>query len=249
MSGKKQKSLLSFWEAKAQKTKAGRSVDVPETERETVTSGTTNSYCWCSVCRQENSCGHQGVADVQRHIKSKAHQSKEQALQSTSRIGQFYPPVTVGGMTAQESKVTGFDPEDLAVDVGHWFRGSTNRKGYLTEFCDLHESEYMEILSHISIRWLSLEHCLNRILQQYKPLSSYFKSANEKQPRFTWLADALSNPITEVYLLFYQATLPAFSSLNLLLQKEKSSVFLLYEEVKYMRVQLCLCHWFFICCH
>lgn len=39
MSGKKQKSLLSFWEAKAQKTKAGRSVDVPETERETVTSG------------------------------------------------------------------------------------------------------------------------------------------------------------------------------------------------------------------
>lgn len=23
-------------------------------------------------------------------------------------------------------QVTGFDPEDLAVDVGHWFKGSTN---------------------------------------------------------------------------------------------------------------------------
>lgn len=29
-------------------------------------------------------------------------------------------------------QVCGFDPEDLAVDVGLWFKGSTNRKGYLT---------------------------------------------------------------------------------------------------------------------
>ena len=42
---------------------------------------------------------------MQRHIKSKAHLSKEQALQSAIRIAQFYPPVTVGGMTAQEAKV------------------------------------------------------------------------------------------------------------------------------------------------
>ncbi|XP_076854994.1 uncharacterized protein LOC143509955 isoform X3 [Brachyhypopomus gauderio] len=136
-------------------------------------------------------------------------------------------------------EVPGFDPEDLAVDVGHWFRGSTNRKGYLTEFCDLHESEYMEILSHISIRWLSLERCLNRVLRQYKPLCSYFQSANEKQPRLKWLAGAFSNPMTEVYLLFYQATLPTFTSLNLLLQREKPSVFLLYEEMTKFIRKLC----------
>lgn len=70
-----------------------------------ITVGTTNSYYWCSVCRQENSCCHQSIADVQRHIKSKSYLFKEQALQSTSRIGQFYTPVGVGGMTAQESKV------------------------------------------------------------------------------------------------------------------------------------------------
>ncbi|XP_062846069.1 uncharacterized protein LOC134310015 [Trichomycterus rosablanca] len=104
-------------------------------------------------------------------------------------------------------EVTGFDPEDLAVDVGHWFRGSTNRK----EFCELHEYDYMEILQRISIRWLSLERCLTRILQQYEPLTSYFKSSNEKQPRFRRLVDAFCNPLTEVYLLFYHATLPAFS--------------------------------------
>ncbi|KAK1887302.1 Zinc finger BED domain containing protein 5 [Dissostichus eleginoides] len=129
-------------------------------------------------------------------------------------------------------EVCGFDPEDLTVDVGYWFKGSTNRKGYLTEFCELHGSEYLEILMHISIRWLSLERCLTRILQQYEPLASYFKSSNEKQPRFRRLLEAFSNPMTEVYLLFYQATLPVFSTFNLLLQREKSSIFLLHDEIR-----------------
>ncbi|KAK1892339.1 Zinc finger BED domain containing protein 5 [Dissostichus eleginoides] len=129
-------------------------------------------------------------------------------------------------------EVCGFDPEDLTVDVGYWFKGSTNRKGYMTEFCELHGSEYLEILMHVSIRWLSLERCLTRILQQYEPLASYFKSSNEKQPRFRRLLEAFSNPMTEVCLLFYQATLPVLSTFNLLLQREKSSIFLLHDEIR-----------------
>ncbi|XP_034065806.1 uncharacterized protein LOC117542322 [Gymnodraco acuticeps] len=85
---------------------------------------------------------------------------------------------------------------------------------------------------HVSIRWLSLERCLTRILQQYEPLASYFKSSDEKQPRFRRLLEAFSNPMTEVYLLFYQATLPVFSTFNLLLQREKSSIFLLHDEIR-----------------
>ncbi|KAJ3596187.1 hypothetical protein NHX12_002596 [Muraenolepis orangiensis] len=345
-----------------------------------ITLGTTTSYYWCSICRHENSCAHQGKADVIRHIKSKGHRAKEQAIQSTTTITPYYAPVSVGGMTAQDPKtmraevtvavsmvqhnvpfavadhfsplrkecfkdsptaqnykcartktmciineaeaphfrkelvmkmrknpftlitdgsndtgrekmnpltvrvyhsdtstvvhrfldmcptsgpscgtaeviyqkmdealqknaipwrkcvslsvdnapvntgarnsiasrilkehgsiyihgcpchiihntakqaglgfleVCGFDPEDLTVDVGYWFKGSTNRKGYLTD---------------------------------------------EKQPRFRRLLEAFSNPMTEVYLLFYQATLPVFSTFNLLLQREKSSIFLLHED-------------------
>ncbi|KAK0132611.1 hypothetical protein N1851_032479 [Merluccius polli] len=82
-------------------------------------------------------------------------------------------------------QVCGFDPEDLAVDVGYWFKGSTNRKGYLTD---------------------------------------------DKQPRFRRLVEAFSDPITEVYLLFYQATFPVFSTFNL--EREKSSIFLLNDEMR-----------------
>ncbi|KAK0151138.1 Protein FAM200B [Merluccius polli] len=366
-----------------------------------ITMGTTSSFYWCSVCRQENSCAHQGVRDISRHVEGKGHRAKEQALNSASSVAQFYTPATsVGGMSVQEAKenqkvsmvqhnvpfavadhfsplykecfsdsstaqsfksastkttciineavaphfrkelvmkmrenpftlitdgsndtglqkmnpltvrifdtnkvvhrfldmcttsgqhcgtaeviykkindtlqennipwrncvglsidnapvntgaknsiaarmlrengsicihgcpchiihntakhagqkfmeITGFDPEDLTVDVGYWFKGSTNRKGYLAEFCDFHGTEYLEILLHISVRWLSLE--------RY-----------EKQPRFRRLVDAFSNPLTEVYLLFFQAVFPMFSTLNLLLQRERSSIFQLHGEM------------------
>ncbi|KAK1880620.1 N-(5'-phosphoribosyl)anthranilate isomerase [Dissostichus eleginoides] len=317
-----------------------------------ITMGTTSSFYWCSVCRQENSCAHQGVRDISRHVEGKGHRAKEQPLNSVSSIAQFYVPETsVGGMSVQEAKtrraevkvavamvqhnvpfavadhfsplykecfrdsptaqgfksastkttciineavaphfkkelvmkmrenpftlvtdgsndtglakmnpltvrifdtykvvhrcqkfnlsqnvegkwqylhpcpchiihntakhagqrfmeISGFDPEDLTVDVGYWFKGSTNRKGYLAEFCEFHESDY-------------------------------FKSLNEKQPRFRRLVDAISNPLTEVYLLFYQATLPVFTILNLLLQRERSSIFQLHGEMTKFIKKLC----------
>ncbi|XP_037835536.1 uncharacterized protein LOC108251778 [Kryptolebias marmoratus] len=117
--------------------------------------------------------------------------------------------------------------------------GSSNRKGYLSECCDLHGSNCLETLMHISIRWLSLERCLTRILQLFGPLTSYFKSLNEKQPRFCRLGETFSNPISEVYLLFYQATLPAFTTLNLLLQREQPSIYLLHAEMVKFIQKLC----------
>jgi len=56
---------------------------------------------------------------------------------------------------------------------------------------------------------------------------------DDKQPRFRRLVEAFSNPITGVYLLFYQATFPVFSTFNLLLQREKSPIFLLHDEVNW----------------
>lgn len=71
-----------------------------------ITRGSRNTHYWCAVCRTENSCCHQGVADVVRHIKTKGHQEKQKALQSTATIFQYAMPVSsVGGMSAKEVKV------------------------------------------------------------------------------------------------------------------------------------------------
>ena len=62
-----------------------------------ITMGTTSSFYWCSVCRQENSCAHQGMRDISRHVEGKGHQAKEQALNSASSVAQFYTPTTSVG--------------------------------------------------------------------------------------------------------------------------------------------------------
>src|SRR4029434_8804162 len=59
-----------------------------------ITVESTSSYYLCSISRQENSCAHQGVRDVTRHIGSKGHQAKQQALKSTSTVKNFCLPVT-----------------------------------------------------------------------------------------------------------------------------------------------------------
>lgn len=117
-------------------------------------------------------------------------------------------------------KTSGFDVEDLCVDVFYWFDKSTKRKGILKEFCDFCDSDYREVVRYISVRWLSLESAVTRILQMYESLKSYFRSEQKPQARFVRLQCLFENPMTEVYLLFYQAILPTFTHLNLLLPRE-----------------------------
>lgn len=71
-----------------------------------ITKGSLSTHYWCSVCRVENTCCHQGVTDVVRHIKSKSHREKQQALQSTATLDRFSVSTPcVGGMSDQEAKV------------------------------------------------------------------------------------------------------------------------------------------------
>ena len=49
---------------------------------------------------------------------------------------------------------------------------------------------------------------------------------------FNRLRLVFENPISEVYLLFYQAVLPVFSRLNLLLQREYTTIFLIADEIR-----------------
>ncbi|KAK1906850.1 4-hydroxy-tetrahydrodipicolinate synthase [Dissostichus eleginoides] len=95
----------------------------------------------------------------------------------------FLDMCTTSGTRSDNAAVSHFDLEDVVVDVGFWFKGSTNRKGFLAEFCELFESEYLEVLQHASVRWLSLETCVTHILRLYEPLASYFQSTEGNQPR------------------------------------------------------------------
>ena len=124
-------------------------------------------------------------------------------------------------------KESGVDVEDGCVDVSYWFNKSTKRKGILQEFCNFCNSSYREVIRYVSVRWLSLELAINTILLLYMPLQSYFRSEHEHQSRFARLLQFFNEPMSEVYLLFYQHVFPVFTHLNLLLQREQPTIFLI----------------------
>ena len=78
----------------------------------------------------------------------------------------------------------------------------------------------------MSVRWLSLERAVYRILQLYYSLQSYFKYESESQARFKRLVVAFEEPMTEVYLLFYESVLCTFTHVNIFLQREDPSIYL-----------------------
>ena len=121
--------------------------------------------------------------------------------------------------------------EELAIDLYYWFDKSTKRKNGLLSYCTFCDQEYRAIVRHVTTRWLSLEIAIERILKQFASLVSYFKSEEESQARFRRLRALFDDPITELYLLFFQSTLPAFTHANKLLQREEPLVHVLQPQL------------------
>ena len=72
------------------------------------------------------------------------------------------------------------------IDLFVWFDKSTKRKSNLSEHCTFCDIDFRKIVKHVNTKWLSLE-------------------------RATYV---ISKPITEIYLMFYQAALQAFVNFN-----------------------------------
>ena len=128
------------------------------------------------------------------------------------------------------AKVIGANIEDLHIDLYYWFERSTKRKGVLLEYMELFGHEYAKILKHVSTRWLSLERCVQRTLEKYSGLKSYFLSEEFADQRFSRLRDAFTNPPTEVALLFHHASIPLFNNFNKLLQSEEPIIHMLLDS-------------------
>lgn len=135
-----------------------------------------------------------------------------------------------------------FDVEDLLVDVFFWFDYSSKRKNAYAEFCAFVDLEYRRTLKFMSVRWLGLTTCLDRVLLQFPALKSYFLSVPDSDKsskvRLTRLRNFFQDEINEIHCLFLQACLPAFVTFNLFLQREDPIFPLMYEAMIDMLVIL-----------
>ncbi|KAH9631145.1 hypothetical protein HF086_001080 [Spodoptera exigua] len=123
--------------------------------------------------------------------------------------------------------------EDFLRSIGAHFSRSTKRQNKLKEFQDFFGVDIHKILIPATTRWLSLEACVNRTLEQYQVLGEYFKLEVFEDPsKITEdILTCLNNTFTKIYLEFMSYVLNLFNDFNRLFQSEKPLLHQLKPEV------------------
>ena len=93
-------------------------------------------------------------------------------------------------------------------------------------------------LKKVDTRWLSLQTCVNRILEQYQPLLSYFDSiesasipGERAKVKAKKIRDELKMPITKGYLLALSNILSSVNKFNTLFQSASPNLHMLVKEM------------------
>ena len=115
--------------------------------------------------------------------------------------------------------------DELLVDVYYHFHHSVKRVTSLKEFADFCSTEYKSILKHVETRWLPLTKVIQRILDMWEPLCSYFTSHPdvEKAGKVKTISKLLNDPFTKVWFHFLSSTLVIFNKFNVYFQTARTS--------------------------
>ena len=80
-----------------------------------------------------------------------------------------------------------------------FFKGSSRRKGILSEYLEFVELDWENFMQYVKTHWLSLQQCCDKEVKKYPALKSMFLSRVEKT--------AYEDSLTKIHLLFYIACL------------------------------------------
>ncbi|KAL4101263.1 hypothetical protein QTP88_021283 [Uroleucon formosanum] len=114
-----------------------------------------------------------------------------------------------------------FDIESIILKIFNYFSIYTVRTESLKDFCEFTDITYRELLYHSKTRWLSLFPAINRILQMFPALKSYFVS-QDQTPRA--LLNFFENDFSEPFLLFVHSLMSTFHNSLEKIENESNSI-------------------------
>lgn len=114
-----------------------------------------------------------------------------------------------------------FDVESIVMKIFNHFACYTVRTETLKDFCNFVEIEYKELLRHTPTRWLSLYPAVNRILQVFPALKSYFLSLDACP---TMLKIFFEYDLSEALFYFVHSLMYLFHENTLTLERESNSL-------------------------
>lgn len=132
-----------------------------------------------------------------------------------------------------------FDIEHLVLKVYGHLSYHAKRVQQLKDLFLEADLTYLEILRHVSTRWLSLLPAVERILRGFPILKTYFFEMNENCPvglkKYFSEADSLKS---ECFLAFFQNALKIFNDAILILEKDDILVSEVFDIINNLRKKL-----------
>ncbi|XP_071581188.1 zinc finger BED domain-containing protein 5-like [Temnothorax nylanderi] len=130
--------------------------------------------------------------------------------------------------------------EDLIRGVATYISGSAKRCAILGEFQDFFEIERKKILKLSETRWLCLQKCVVRLLENWEVLKNYFLLATveDKLKSAENILQYLNDNSIKAYLLFLKYALNYFNNFNALFQSRNILIHKLYESSQQVIRQL-----------
>ena len=129
-------------------------------------------------------------------------------------------------------KVLPKELEELTCDVWYYFHKSAKRIREFQQFQQFVETKPHKLLKACQSCWLSLEACVNRLVEQYDALLSYFRSTDQDSATVRRITAVLEKPITKAYLLFLSNALPVINCFNKFMQQEAPLLHVFTDEVE-----------------
>jgi len=123
--------------------------------------------------------------------------------------------------------------EALVRDTYGYFSHSAKRKNSFNEFQQFTNSPQHNILKMYDIRWLSLNACVDRIIEQWEPLKLYFQGEYlvDRLLVSERLCASFNDPFSKLYLVFLSHVLSITNKFNVLFQSDFATVFKLYSDM------------------
>ena len=123
--------------------------------------------------------------------------------------------------------------EELLIDVYFHFNHSAKRKEEYREFLEFCDVAPLKILKHANTHWLSLDKCINRFLQQWSALLSYFESHEDRERpgRVKRCADYLASVEMKAYFMFLSFILEPLNAFNTIFQTDATQIAILIPEM------------------
>ena len=121
--------------------------------------------------------------------------------------------------------------DDLTVQIWYFFQKSPKRQRVFQEFQQFVDVKPHKLLKAGQTRWLSLEICVNRLLEQYEALLSYFRSSSENLVSVQRICQCLEKSLSKLFLMFLSDALPVINIFNKMMQQESPALHFLRQEV------------------